>query len=199
LRFLTKGGQFYERKVYSADARMYCCFSPIFTRFMDLKKFRVKAKRKKPELAAFLDKLDVLVPENLGRVVKQVDATVWAETDCTSCANCCKTMTPTFRKADVARISAHLGMTTKEFHDKYLTWEEDTKTWVNAKLPCQFLVDNKCSIYEVRPKDCAEFPHHNKRPFDLYNDTFKGNVERCPATFLLVERLKKRVETEYEW
>ena len=166
---------------------------------MDLKKFRAKASRKKPELAAFLDKLDVLVPENLGRVVKQVDATVWAETDCTNCANCCKTMTPTFRKADVSRISAHLGMTPKEFHDKYLTWEEDTKTWVNAKLPCQFLVDNKCSIYEVRPKDCAEFPHHNKRPFDLYNDTFKGNLERCPATFLLVERLKKRVETEYEW
>ena len=167
--------------------------------FMDLNKFTARAKRKKKELAAFLDKMDVLVPENLTKVVREVDATVWPEVNCTTCANCCKTMTPTFRKPDVERISAHLNMTPKEFRDKWLMKEEDTKTWVNTTQPCQFLIDDKCSVYEVRPKDCAEFPHHNKKPFDLYNDTFKNNLVRCPATLLMVERLKKRIETEYVW
>ena len=108
-------------------------------------------------------------------------------------------MTPTFRRADILRISAHLQMTPKAFTEKWLLKEEDTGDWVNKLQPCQFLVNNMCSIYEVRPKDCAEFPHHNKRPFDAYNDTFKNNLDKCPATFVLVERLMKKVEAEYEW
>ena len=166
---------------------------------MDLRKFKARASRKKGKLNAFLQKLDEIVPPDLSRLVTETDVTVWRDVDCTTCANCCKTMTPTFRGADINRISAHLGMTPKAFKDKWLFKEEDSGDWVNVTQPCQFLIDDKCSIYEVRPKDCAEFPHHYKRPFDLYNDTFVQNLHRCPATFTLVERLKKRVEDEYEW
>ena len=165
---------------------------------MDLKRFKVLASRKKSKLSAFLTKLDDIVPEDMPKLVAKTDATVWRDVDCMSCANCCKTMTPTFRKADITRISAHLGMKPKDFVDKWLV-KEDDGDWVNKLQPCQFLVDNKCSIYDVRPKDCAEFPQHNKKPFDLYNDTFIQNLHRCPATFMLVERLNKAVEKEYEW
>ena len=166
---------------------------------MDLQRFKIVASRKKKKLAAFLQKLDEIVPEDMPKLVLETDRSVWEDVDCTHCANCCKTMTPTFRRSDVLRISAHLGMTPKDFAARWLHKEEDTGDWVNVNQPCQFLVDNKCSIYEVTPKDCAEFPHHNKRPFDAYNDTFEQNLHRCPATFLLVERLKKRIEKEYEW
>lgn len=166
---------------------------------MDLQRFKIIAYRKRGKLVSFLEKLDEIVPEDMPRLVAEEDITVWNEVDCTACANCCKTMTPTFRKSDVVRIAAHLGMTPKEFALKWLHKEEDTGDWVNTTQPCQFLADNKCSIYEVRPKDCAEFPHHNKKPFDAYNDTFAQNVHRCPATFMLVDRLRKRVEKEYEW
>ena len=90
-------------------------------------------------------------------------------------------------------------MKPKEFKDKWLDKDPDNGDWVNKKQPCQFLKGNICSIYEVRPADCAEFPHHNKKPFDLYNDTFIQNLDYCPATFTLVNRLRKRVEEEYEW
>lgn len=166
---------------------------------MDLRKFRRTAARKKGQLAAFLKKLDDIVPEDMPRLVKETDLSVWQDVNCMDCANCCKTMTPTFRRSDIIRISAHLGMKPRDFVEKWLFKEEDTGDWVNRIQPCQFLVDNKCSIYEVRPRDCAEFPHHNKRPFDAYNDTFTNNVDKCPATFLLVERLRKKVESEYEW
>ena len=172
---------------------------PIFTISMDLKKFRITAARKKKSLSVFLDKFDELVPEDLPELVSRVDATVWRDTNCMECANCCKTMTPTFTKADVKRISAHLDMKPKEFMDKWLIKEEDSGDWINKTQPCQFLADNKCSIYEVRPADCAEFPHHNKKPFDLYNETFKNNLIHCPATLTLIARLKKVVEKEYEW
>lgn len=166
---------------------------------MDLKQFKKRAARKKVKLTAFLNKLDDIVPEDMHKVVAETDRTVWADVNCMECANCCKTMTPTFRKSDVVRISAHLGMKPKEFIDRWLIKEEDTGDWVNKTQPCQFLVKNKCSIYEVRPRDCAEFPHHNKKPFDLYNDTFVNNLVHCPATLTLVERLEKKVKEEYEW
>ena len=166
---------------------------------IDLKEFKVTAAKKKKSLSIFLQKFDRLTLPGMQKTVAEIDKTVWRDTDCTQCANCCKTMTPTFRPADIKRIATHLGMTPNEFKDKWLYKEEDTGDWVNKLQPCQFLVDNKCSIYEVRPKDCAEFPHHHKKPFDLYNDTFIQNLHRCPATFTLVERMKKKVEEEYEW
>ena len=166
---------------------------------MDLKKFRIRAARKREKLSVFLDVLDDLVPTEMPEIVERIDATVWRDVNCMECANCCKTMTPTFTKADVVRIAAHLEMTPKEFKTRWLKKEEETGDWVNTTQPCQFLVDNKCSIYEVRPADCAEFPHHNKKPFDLYNETFKNNLIHCPATLTLVDRLKKEIEKEYEW
>jgi len=166
---------------------------------MDLQKFRKTAARKKNKLSEFLDKFDKVVPHDMPKLVARVDATVWRDIDCMQCANCCKTMTPTFRKADIIRIAAHTGMTPKAFTDKWLLKEEDTGDWINKTQPCQFLIDNKCSIYEVRPKDCAEFPHHNKKPFDAYNDTFKNNLVHCPATLTLVDRMEQIVNKEYEW
>jgi len=74
-------------------------------------------------------------------------------------------MTPTFKPADIKRISKHLGMTYQEYQGKYL-YKDETGDWMNTKTPCQHLrKDNKCAIYPVRPKDCSEFPHTQNREF----------------------------------
>lgn len=166
---------------------------------MDLKEFRRKAARKKKPLTAFLNKLDEIVPTDMPELVSRVEATVWRDVHCMECANCCKTMTPTFTAADIKRIATHLKISPADFRKKWLKKEDGATSYVNISQPCQFLVDNKCSIYEVRPADCAEFPHHDKKPFDAYNETFKNNLVHCPATLLMVDRLKKIVEREYEW
>lgn len=166
---------------------------------MDLKKFEKKAEKKKGKLIKFLKKLDEIVPEDLQDLVKKIDAKVWEDVHCLECANCCKTMTPTYTPKDIKRIAAHFSMTPKEFKTKWL-YKDESGDWMNTSTPCQFLgSDNKCSIYEIRPSDCAGFPHHDKKEFDLYNDTYIGNIHRCPATFELVSRLKKKVEKDYEW
>lgn len=166
---------------------------------MDLGAILKAANRDKKKLTAFLQKFDEIVPPDLSEIVAQEDEKVWQEVDCMNCANCCKTMTPIFTPEDIDRIALHLNMSAEAFFDQYLEVEADTGSTVNKILPCVFLVDNKCSIYEVRPIDCAEFPHHNKRPFDDYNDTFIQNVYRCPATYDLVKRLKERIESEYDF
>lgn len=167
---------------------------------MDLQKFGKKAAKNKAKLKKFLKKLDKIVPEGMDALVAEENVKVWQEVDCLQCANCCKTMTPTYKKEDIKRISAHLGMTPKAFKAKWLYQEEDSGDWMNTTTPCQFLLDNNmCSIYEVRPEDCAGFPHHTKEDFDAYNDMYIQNITRCPATYKLVSKVKKRVEKEYEW
>jgi len=143
----------------------------------------------------FLTRLETVKPRGLDAVVKEADKDVWKETDCLQCANCCKTMTPTFTPADIKRIAAHFGQNPDEFKDKWLYKERSTGDWMNKKQPCQFLdlKTNKCSIYAIRPADCAGFPHHTKRHFTEWVHVYKQNVEYCPATFRLVEKMMDRV------
>ncbi|NDC40600.1 MAG: YkgJ family cysteine cluster protein [Chitinophagia bacterium] len=166
---------------------------------VDLDRFRKQAKSRKKALGAFLNRLDELVPEDMDALVEATDRKVWEKIDCTGCANCCKEMTPTYTNADIARIAAHLGLKPAKLIQQYLKKDEDSGEWINQQLPCPFLVNDLCSIYAVRPADCAEFPHHNKRPFDSYNETYLRNLPYCPATLLLVHRLKQIVERDYEW
>ena len=67
--------------------------------------------------------------------------------------------------------------------------------WLNVNTPCQFLdrKTNMCSIYEVRPADCAGFPHLTKKKMTEYMHVHKQNVEHCPATFKMVEKLMEKI------
>jgi Fe-S-cluster containining protein len=81
-------------------------------------------------------------------------------------------------------------MTEAAFKRKWL--ERDSNgDWLNRQLPCQFFDQdtNKCKIYEVRPKDCAGFPHHTKKKMVDYMHVYKQNIEYCPATFRVVEKM----------
>ena len=163
---------------------------------INLSAFRKLASKNKNRFRRFLTKLENNPPRMLGRIAARVESEVWNETDCLSCANCCKTMTPTFTMKDIRRISAHLGQTPAEFQTKWLRKEKGgDRDWLNKSEPCQFLnlTDNKCSIYEVRPADCAGFPHLPKKLND-YVHVHKQNIEYCPATYRLVEKMMAEVE-----
>ncbi len=117
--------------------------------------------------------------------------------DCLSCANCCKTMSPTYSKTDVKRISKHLGMSFQQYYDKYLE-KDKTGDYMNKSVPCQFLKkDNKCSIYSVRPRDCSGFPHTQNKNFKLFiPDTHSQNIEYCPITMNIVENMYDLIVTK---
>ncbi len=159
---------------------------------VNLRSFKQKVRHNRRRFRLFLSKLEKPLYKNALRTVPlAADITVWKETDCLTCANCCKTMTPTFNPADIRRISSHLDMTAKAFKEKYLYKDKKDGDWMNVKQPCQFLnlTDNKCSIYEIRPADCSGFPHHNKKKLTDYVHVYKQNVEFCPATYRWVEQM----------
>ncbi|MFN8243057.1 MAG: YkgJ family cysteine cluster protein [Ferruginibacter sp.] len=163
---------------------------------VNLRSFKQKVRYSKRKFRSFLTKLEKDPPRGLDKMTAAVEPEVWKEVDCLTCANCCKTMTPTYTRADIKRIAAHLGMTVEGFMDKWLVYEKKEKDWQNKKQPCQFLnlSDNKCSIYEVRPADCAGFPHLPRRRMVDYMHVHKQNIEYCPATYKMVEKMQGLME-----
>ena len=136
-------------------------------------------------------------PKGINQLTKIVEPEVWEEIDCLSCANCCKKMTPTFTEKDLKRISAHFNQTPEAFKKQWLK-KDRSGDLVNKTQPCQCLnlKDNKCSIYEIRPVDCSGFPHLSKRTWSDYGYVHRQNLDYCPATFKMVEKIKTLVEAK---
>jgi len=159
-----------------------------------LKEFKKNSKKNKSKFKRFLSKIEKNPPKKINKITVMADMEVWPVVDCLECANCCKTMTPTYLSSDIKRIATHLQMSPKDFKSKWLV-KDDGGDWINKSTPCQFLnlTDNKCSIYPFRPKDCSGFPHHKKKPMVDYIHVYKQNLEYCPATYKLIENLKLRL------
>jgi Fe-S-cluster containining protein len=161
---------------------------------INLRNFKRKVEKNKRRLRLVLSKVEKKAPLHLDQLAEKIDKEVWKEVNCLSCANCCKVMTPTFTVQDIKRISAHLGQTPKEFKDQWLV-KDKNQDWTNKINPCQFLdlKTNMCRIYEIRPTDCSGFPHLAKKKMVDYIHVYKQNIEYCPATYAMVEKLEKAV------
>lgn len=157
---------------------------------MDLEKHRALVQQKKKENKKFFQQLKREKPKVLDQKIHQLHDEVFACTDCLECANCCTTTGPMFTDKDISRIAKHLRIKPSEFTEKYLRIDEDND-YVLQSVPCTFLGDdNRCSIYDVRPKACREFPHTDRvKQHQILNLTQK-NIAVCPAVFEIVEKLK---------
>jgi Fe-S-cluster containining protein len=125
-------------------------------------------------------------------IVQQATQEVWAHIDCRTCANCCKTRHPLFSRAEVQRIADYLGITPAELRTRYLEMDGEAAKYRTRKLPCPFLQDNLCSIYDVRPSVCAGYPHLHRNFRNRLWQTI-DNAETCPIVFNVLERLKRRL------
>jgi Fe-S-cluster containining protein len=162
-----------------------------FMQAINFRKFKIRFAEKRKTLRRFISHTENKPPHNLESLAEQTDKVVWEKVNCLSCANCCKVMSPTYTFRDIKRIAAHLGMRPKDFRKKWLYRDKRENDWMNKSTPCQFLdvQSNMCSIYEVRPADCASFPHLIKKPITDYMYVHKQNIGYCPATLLFVEKL----------
>lgn len=152
------------------------------------------AKEKQTENKKYFAKLKKRTPKNLDLVMQKIHDEEFERTDCLTCANCCKTTSPIFTDKDIQRIAKHLRMKVVDFHKHYLKRDEDDFYVLNS-APCTFLdeSDNTCFIYDVRPKACSEYPHTNRKKFIQLADLTIKNTEICPATYNMIETLKKQI------
>lgn len=130
-------------------------------------------------------RIDDLVHELNEQVSKQID--------CCACANCCRTSYVEVRKKDILRIAKALGKTKAAVVREHLDFNVEEESYWLKGLPCKFLIDNKCSIYDARPDDCRSFPHLHKKDFPGRSLTAVENCSVCPIVYNVFERLKERL------
>lgn len=161
---------------------------------LDITHYQDLAQQKQKEHYQFLTRLKKKAPKDLDKIVQEVHADVFSEIDCTQCANCCKSLGPLFTESDIVRISKTFRMKVSVFENTYLTVDDDGDKVFNT-MPCPFLgEDNLCSIYDVRPKACREFPHTDRKKIYQINHLTLKNTYFCPAAYLFVEKLQKKLE-----
>src|SRR6267154_1218328 len=123
--------------------------------YQSLEVFKKEMKKHLKEYTTFLRGLPRRKLKGLSSKFYRLHKEAYSKIDCGQCANCCKVMTPTYTKSEVKRISAHVGMTEKEYWKKYL-----------------------------------------KKDVLFQKDVHIQNLELCPITFHVVQRLNEIVLKE---
>ena len=157
---------------------------------MNLAQHNEQVRLKRKENTQFFKRLKKAKPKDLDKLIHPIHEEIFACTDCLECANCCKTTSPLFTDKDISRISQHFKIKPSNFTEKYLRIDED-RDYVLKSVPCIFLgEDNYCSIYDVLPKACREFPHTDRIKQHQLLELTEKNTEVCPAVFNIIEKLK---------
>lgn len=127
--------------------------------------------------------------EKMDSIVHQLHDIYSNKINCLECANCCKSLGPAISDKDIERIARFLKVKPSDVMHTYMRVDEDND-YVFKTMPCPFLMpDNYCSIYEVRPKACKEYPHTDRKRFvQIYNLTVK-NTSTCPIAYEVMSDL----------
>ena len=150
-----------------------------------------KSREKQKQFKNFLDRAD---RNKVLKLLPDLHEEAFSKINCLECAACCKNYSPRFKTPDIKRISKHLGMRESLFIEKYLN-VDDEGDFVVKSTPCPFLgSDNKCSVYDVRPSDCARFPYTDEDVIIRRKALTLKNASFCPATFYVLERLTEVVK-----
>lgn len=148
---------------------------------IDLEKFTKESKSDFSTNKKLKEKLKNSKPRNLDAVFHQLHDEAFQQIDCLDCANCCKTTSPIFIQTDIDRLAKNFRMKSSQFIDEYLH-RDDEGDYVLNSTPCPFLgTDNKCFVYEDRPKACREYPHTNRKNILGILDLSLKNTLVCPA------------------
>ena len=128
-------------------------------------------------------------PKELDEEFERNHEEVFSKIDCLECANCCKTTSPIFLNTDIDRLGKSFRLKSNAFIDQYLHRDEEGDFVLNS-APCPFLgLDNKCSVYEDRPKACREYPHTNRKNIHGILELSLKNTLVCPAVFKIFKQI----------
>jgi len=156
-----------------------------------IEQWKVRSKEETVQNNKFLSRLAKVKNKKLNALADTLHIEVFDNLNCLDCANCCKSIPPIINELDVKRAAKFMGIKPSEFKEKYIRVDEDQDMVMNES-PCPFLEnDNKCFIYEGRPKACREYPHTDNYEFLKNIKLHRINMEYCPAVFHILQRFQK--------
>jgi len=131
----------------------------------------------------------------LDKKVFELNSVISQKVDCTMCGACCRSLMINVFEDDIKPIADHFEISRDQFQEKFIETSSQGQMILNT-IPCTFLSEDKCTIYNERFSECREFPH-------LHKQNFKGRLfatlvhyATCPIIFNVIEDLK--IETGYK-
>jgi uncharacterized protein len=155
---------------------------------LDLEKIKKLGQQKEDKNFKFRAFLKGKDSDKTDEIVHRLNAEISAKIDCTSCGNCCVELKPPFTAKEIEQVSQRLNISSGQFKEKYTEFDEG-KRYIKD-IPCSFLDGKKCSIYDIRPKDCKTFPYLQKDEFTSRLFGVIDNYSICPIVFNVYEQLK---------
>ncbi len=130
--------------------------------------------------------------EELDASVKEITDEVWAQIDCTTCGNCCRSLQVEVNETDIKRLAARFEITPQEFRTRYVKQAKEGYLHF-ASPPCPFLSDNNlCTVYEDRPDTCRDYPFLHQPNFRSRSLLMIETTAICPIVFNVWQRVKHR-------
>ena len=116
--------------------------------------------------------------------------------DCRTCANCCKVAETNLTERDVERLAWSMRISPKQFVDQFTTnsaqEEEEEIILRRTDAGCIFLDGNDCTVYEVRPDTCRDFPHLVRGAGSIQSRMWQmpDRATYCPIVYNALEQYK---------
>jgi hypothetical protein len=114
-----------------------------------------------------------LSDKQIDKLVYDITESVVADIECTSCGRCCKQLKPTLTVKYQKYLAKELNITVQQLQEKYREYVQDSDKpahWQIKNVPCPFLKDKKCIVYETRPQNCRNYPYLKKTGIQYTND-----------------------------
>ena len=147
------------------------------------------ATEKEEENNAFVSFLKQQDASTIDKEVHTLNQSIEPKIDCTGCGNCCKSLMINVTEEEADCVASRLNLNRQQFDETYLEKGSSHLMVINT-IPCHFLADNKCTVYEDRFAGCREFPALHLPHFKNRLFTIMMHYDRCPIIFNVMEELK---------
>jgi Fe-S-cluster containining protein len=120
---------------------------------------------------------------------------LWAHFNCTRCGQCCQIHKTGVRisRTDVAALAARSNQTAGEFLQ---TVQESGESYIMPQ-PCRFFSMNACTVHDIKPGVCREYPMHFRKVKD--QDTSWIIITACPGGKKLLQLLLRGPQPGLEY
>jgi Fe-S-cluster containining protein len=128
----------------------------------------------------------------IDELVHRINDEITPLVDCQQCGNCCRSLMINVEQHELKAIADQLQTNTEQLKEKHIETSQQGMMIMNA-IPCAFLNNNSCTVYENRFSECRQFPHLDRPNFP---DRLFGTLMhygRCPIIYNVVEELKREL------